>query len=76
MKCSAARFETEISHDDYKNKLSSDGQGAIRVDGLVKLDYNGGLHTKCEREYFTIDMPSDDLINIMVRKDDLSMTDE
>ena len=66
MKCSAARFETEISHDDYKNKLSSDGQGAIRVDGLVKLDYNGGLHTKCEREYFTIDMPSDDLINIMV----------
>ena len=64
---SAAHFETEISHDDYKNKLSSDGQGAIRVDGLVKLDYNGELHTKCAREYFTVDVPSDDLINIMVK---------
>ena len=67
MTSSAAQFKTEMSHEDYKNKLSSDGQGAIRVDGLVKLDYNGGLHTRCERECFTIDMPSEDLINIMVK---------
>jgi hypothetical protein len=61
-----ATFDIELSHEDYKNKLCSDGQGAIRIDAVVKLEYGGKIHSKCEREYFTIDMPAEDIVNIMM----------